>query len=69
MQLSLNLTKEKNMENAKERVLAYSKAKEISNEELAEVSGGWHTTTRMTAGASGGSGQGGEAHVDGMLDW
>ena len=58
------------MENAKERVLAYSKAKEISDEEMAEVSGGFgRMTTHMTSGFSGASGQGGEAHMDVSVDW
>lgn len=53
------------MENKKERVLAYSLAKVISQEELAAVSGGspqWSST--MTGGGSAGSGQPTQAHVD-----
>ena len=57
------------MEINKERVLAYSMAKVIEKEELAEVAGGWELTNRMSAGASGGSGVGGEAHLDVIVDW
>lgn len=55
------------MEHKKERVLAYSMAKVIDNDELAVVSGGWggwHWSHTMTAGGSAGSGQPAEAHVD-----
>jgi hypothetical protein len=62
------------MENNQERVLAYTLAKEISNQELIAVSGGaaWntgHSTTGMTGGGSASSGQGGEAHVDATWDF
>ena len=46
------------MENQNERVLAYTLAKQISHEELSDVSGGkasgWQMTQYMTGGASGG---------------
>lgn len=57
------------MEFKQERVIAYSMAKEIDLPEQAEVSGGGYWSTRMTAGASGGSGMGGEAHIDGSWDF
>lgn len=58
------------MENKKERVLAYNRAKIIEKEDLADVSGGgWHWTHFGTGGASGGSGQGGEVHIDVTIDW
>lgn len=57
------------MDVKKERVFAYSMAKEIDLSEQAEVSGGSYWTTRMTAGASGGSGMGGEAHIDCCWDF
>lgn len=58
------------MEIKKERVLAYSMAKEIGHDELAAVSGGagWHFTSFVTAGGSGGSGQPTEAHLDVHID-
>ena len=57
------------MENKKERVLAYSMAKVISDAELAEVSGGWAVTSGITGGGSSGSGQVSEVHVDVHWDW
>lgn len=59
------------MENIKERVLAYTLAKEISHEELATVSGGSNNnlTHRQTVRASGGSGQGVDVFYDVSFDW
>ena len=58
------------MEDTKERVLAYSMAKLIKHDDLAEVSGGnWNWCSRGTGGGSGGSGEGGEVHVDLVIDW
>ena len=53
------------MEKKVERVLAFHMAKVISKEELAAVSGGGiHKCTKPCGGASGGSGQSGEVHLD-----
>ena len=58
------------MENKKERVLAYRLSKSITHDELAEVSGGSSIfCSHMSAGGSAGSGQGGEAHIDVVVDW
>lgn len=63
--------KEFNMENSKERVLAYNKAKVIEQDELVAVSGGagvnW--TSLWTAGGSAGSGQPSEGHLDVSIDF
>jgi hypothetical protein len=56
------------MENSKQRVLGYQVAKVIEKDDLAEVSGGWQWSNRITGGVSGGSGQGSEAHVDLVID-
>lgn len=58
------------MENKKERVLAYRLAKEISNEELEQVSGGigFKMTTSATFRPTGSTGQM-DAFVDISVDW
>jgi len=60
------------MENAKLRVLAYSLAKEISNDELEEVSGGGGAksqfSTSPTLRASGSNGSW-DTTLDITLDW
>ena len=56
------------MEKKDERVLAYSMAKAIEHTDLAEISGGQHCCIRPTGGASGGK-QGGEVHLDLVVDW
>ena len=57
------------MENNKERVLAYVKAKEIDLSEQEAVSGGRWWTSRITGGGSAASGQGGACHLDGVWDF
>lgn len=57
------------MENKQERVLAYSMAKVIEHEELAEISGGMHWSHRETAGPSGSSAGDYDVRVDVTIDW
>lgn len=58
------------MKNEKERVFAYTLAKEIDNSELTEVSGGSsQTTSKQTVRATGGSGQGVDVAYDVSVDW
>ena len=58
------------MKNEKDRVFAYSLAKEISHADLAEVSGGSaHMSFDRTYHATGGSGQGVDGFVDVKFDW
>lgn len=58
------------MRNEKERVFAYSLAKEISHADLAEVSGGSaHMSFDKTFQATGGSGQGVDGCGDVKFDW
>lgn len=58
------------MEKTNERVLAYTLAKELGNDELSEVSGGSSKmTTRQTVRATGGSGQGVDVFYDVTVDW
>ena len=61
------------MESRKERVLAYSMAKVIGDDELAAVSGGGagpgHMSHIMTLAGSAGSGQPTMAHLDAKWDW
>ena len=54
------------MESKKERVLAYSMAKLIEQDELAEIAGGWggHQSSHGTGKATGGSGQGVDFRID-----
>lgn len=56
------------MNNKHGRVLAYSLAKEISNEELNEVSGGSFMTSSTTFGPTGSTGQV-DGYVDIRIDW
>ncbi|MDP1602221.1 MAG: hypothetical protein Q8M03_03065 [Legionella sp.] len=60
------------MENQNERVLAYTLAKQISHEELSDVSGGkasgWQMTQYLTGGASGGGGSW-DTRLDITVDW
>lgn len=56
------------MEN-KERVLAYTMAKSLDQNELAEVSGGMHMTHTSTAGPSGSYPGSWDVHVDISVDW
>jgi len=58
-----------NMENNRERVLAYSMAKVIDHESLSDVSGGMQLSNTQTFGPSGGIGQGADARIDVTVDW
>lgn len=56
------------MENNNDRVLAYTLAKEVSHDELNEVSGaGFHLTKYTSLRASGGGGYDGS--IDFTMDW
>jgi hypothetical protein len=57
------------MENKKERVLAYTLAKTIKQEDLEAVSGGISLTHRESMRPSGGSGQGSDIFMDVTVDW
>ena len=57
------------MENSKERVLAYSKAKVIEHDELGGISGGGLWSSHQTIGPSGASGQGYDVRIDVSFDW
>lgn len=60
------------MEKTQERVLAYTKARELTNEELSVIAGGssgWNSTSTFSAGGSAGSGQPSEGHLDWKIDW
>jgi bacteriocin-like protein len=56
------------MESRRERVLAYTLAKEIDNDELSKVSGGGGMTTHMTFRPSGQVNHL-DAEVDVTVDW
>ena len=59
------------MESTKKRVLAYTLAKEITRDELTNISGGsWFgSTCRRPSGNGGASNNGWEVSVDITLDW
>lgn len=59
------------MTDSKERVFAYTLAKTIDNDELANVSGGYAATFTHseTVKGTGGSGQGVDAWYDQSIDW
>ncbi len=56
------------MENTKQRVLAYSKAKLIGTDTLSTVSGGKHDTARGTLKASAANQYSGDVITDAYLD-
>lgn len=58
------------MEKNNERVLAYTMAKQLSEKEMMEVSGGAaNYTTQRTVRATGVGGQGVDGVVDITIDW
>ena len=57
------------MENKKQRVLAYTMAKELKHDELKDVSGGSSSwCTRITGGMAQVSGQGHQSILDVVID-